>query len=126
APRRDVSRTVMLSSEELTHERLAREREAMIGQAQSALGGPAARVRVRHELRYRGQSFELVVEQSDDADPDALREAFAEAHEQRYGYRDADADVELVNIRVSAWGPSSQPRIRPRGASRSMARYRGG
>ena len=47
-----------------------------------------ARTRVRHELRYRGQSFELSVEQSRSADPEVLREAFARAHELRYGYRD--------------------------------------
>jgi N-methylhydantoinase A len=39
-----------------------------------------------------------------------LREAFAAAHEQRYGYRDTDAAVELVNVRVSAIG--SRPALR--------------
>jgi N-methylhydantoinase A len=112
APRRDVSRTVMLAAGELTTERLAREREALLGQAQAALGASPSRVRVRHELRYRGQSFELVVEQSDTPDPDALRDAFARAHEQRYGYRDDAAEVELVNLRVSVWGAASRPHIR--------------
>src|SRR5439155_1504621 len=83
------------AGEALTRERLMREREVMVGQAQAALGGSAARLRVRHELRYRGQSFELVVEQSQDPDPQALRESFAEAHELRYGYRDDSAEVEL-------------------------------
>ena len=112
APRRDVSRTVMLAGDELTLERLEREREALIGQAQAALGESASRVRVRHELRYRGQSFELVVEQSEAPDPHALREAFAQAHELRYGYRDDSAEVELVNMRVSAWGDAPRPRVR--------------
>jgi N-methylhydantoinase A len=112
APRRDVSRTVMLDAGELTRERLAHEREAMLAQAQAALGASASRVRVRHELRYRGQSFELVVEQSEAPDPHALREAFAQAHELRYGYRDDSAEVELVNMRVSVWGPSPRPRVR--------------
>ena len=39
-----------------------------------------------------------------------LREAFARAHERRYGYRDDGIEVELVTIRVSAWGPA--PRLR--------------
>jgi N-methylhydantoinase A len=112
APRRDVSRTVMLAGEQLTRERLAREREALLAQARAALGESAARVRVRHELRYRGQSFELAVDESARSDPEALREAFARAHEQRYGYRDEAAAVELVTIRVSVWGPSPRPRIR--------------
>jgi len=111
APRRDVSRTVMLSGDSLTSARLHRERDALIAQARAALGEPPTRMRVRHELRYRGQSFELPVEESRSVDPDALREAFARAHEARYGYRDDDGEVELVNIRVSAWGPS--PQLRP-------------
>ena len=37
-------------------------------------------------------------------DPDELREAFAEAHRQRYGYRDDGTEIELVTIRVSAFG----------------------
>jgi N-methylhydantoinase A len=112
APRRDVSRTVMLAGEQLTRERLAREREALLAQAQAALRESAARVRVRHELRYQGQSFELAVDESERSDPEALREAFARAHEHRYGYRDEAAAVELVTIRVSVWGPSPRPRIR--------------
>ncbi len=38
-----------------------------------------------------------------------LREAFAQAHEQRYGYRDDGVEVELVTIRVSASGAA--PRL---------------
>ena len=105
APRRDVSRTVMLRGDSLTAERLAAERDVLLAEARSGLGGEPERSRVRHELRYRGQSFELSVEQTDSADPDALAEAFARAHELRYGYRDDSAEVELVNIRVSVWGP---------------------
>ncbi len=84
-------------------------------------------MRVRHELRYRGQSFELPVEEELDPrvlttagaesaglDPDRLRAAFARAHELRYGYRDDDAEVEIVNMRASVWGPS--PSLRPRAA----------
>ncbi len=43
--------------------------------------------------------------------PDALCEAFAKAHEQRYGYRDDGVEVELVTIRASAVGAA------PRAAS---------
>jgi N-methylhydantoinase A len=116
APRHDVSRTVMLSGSELTRERLRAARDELVDEADAALAGPREDVRVAYELRYVGQSFELSVEapaSSDDApDPAALSEAFAAAHEQRYGYRDDDAQVELVNVRVSVWGPA--PRLRPR------------
>jgi len=111
APRRDVSRTVMLHGGSLTAARVGEERDALIAEALRGLGGEPARCRVSHELRYRGQSFELAVEQSRSADTGVLREAFARAHEKRYGYRDDSAEVELVNMRVSLWG--SSPALRP-------------
>ena len=46
-------------------------------------------------MRYRGQAHELTVRGRSSAD--ALREAFAALHEERYGYRDADGDVEVVD-----------------------------
>jgi len=121
APRRDVSRTVMLSGEELTPAALSGERDALIAEASSALGTQPSRVRVRHELRYRGQSFELSVEQSESSHPDTLREGFARAHELRYGYSDDSAEVELVNLRVSVWGPPpSLSPLAPRAAAPTL------
>jgi N-methylhydantoinase A len=120
APRRDTARTVMLAGEDLSAWRLAAERDALVGGASEALastgpedplGSGLARVRVRYELRYRGQSFELAVEEDELVDPETLRESFARAHERRYGYRDRDADVELVTIRASAWGDSPAPEL---------------
>jgi N-methylhydantoinase A/oxoprolinase/acetone carboxylase beta subunit len=121
APRRDVSRTLMLRGQTLTAERLREAREQLLDEARSALSGEQApaRVRVIHELRYAGQSFELAVEQSDELDVDTLREAFAAAHEQRYGYRDDSAEVELVNVRVSVWGDA--PQLAPRAAHGELA-----
>ena len=118
APRRDVSRTVMLSGPSLTPEALSAARDSLVAEASAALDAPRSRVRVRHELRYRGQSFELPVEESMTSDPDALRAAFAVAHELRYGYRDDSAEVELVNIRVSAWG--SAPALSPQAATATV------
>ncbi|HTZ88471.1 MAG TPA: hydantoinase/oxoprolinase family protein [Solirubrobacteraceae bacterium] len=112
APRHDVSRTVMLSGDRLSGVGLREVRDALITQADAALAGERSAVRVSYELRYLGQSFELSVEPaapeddtSPDPDPHALGEAFAAAHERRYGYRDAEGHVELVTVRVSAWGP---------------------
>jgi N-methylhydantoinase A len=115
------------AGESLYAERLAAERAALLARACAELGEPAARVTVRYELRYRGQSFELTVEEedaqqaqngsgqpSDDGappGPDVLREAFAQAHERRYGYRDDSVEVELVTIRVSAWGAAPHLRL---------------
>lgn len=111
APRRDTAATAMLSGERLTAERLREEARRLLDRAASELDGPLSRARVDWELRYRGQSFELAVEQEIepdrgriDVDIEHLRDAFADAHEERYGYRDEHGEVELVNIRVSAFG----------------------
>ncbi len=117
APRRDAGRTVMLSEAELGGASLERDRRDLLAEVAGALGEMPARSRVRYELRYRGQSFELPVDEDRDDDGPAmsqarLREAFDEAHEARYGYRDEQAEIELVNLRASAWGaaPSLEPR----------------
>jgi N-methylhydantoinase A len=102
----------MLSSSELTRERLREALDELVAEADAALAGPRADMRVAYELRYVGQSFELSVEAPRDPEPEVLSEAFATAHERRYGYRDDDAPIELVNVRVSVWGPA--PRLRPR------------
>jgi N-methylhydantoinase A len=130
-PRRDVARTVMLRGASLSTDELAREREALVQEARHLLGAAPTRVRARHELRYRGQSFELPIDEEIDPDPgggglgpDELRAAFARAHEQRYGYRDDDAEVELVNLRVSVWGPAPPMRPRSPGAAAPSAARR--
>ncbi|MEA2125377.1 MAG: N-methylhydantoinase, partial [Solirubrobacteraceae bacterium] len=88
--RRDVVRSVLLT--EFTEEDV---RDVVGELAERADLGEG--VRVVYELRYRGQAFELAVE----AEPGELREAFAAAHERAYGYRDGDAEVELVTVRVT-------------------------
>jgi N-methylhydantoinase A len=121
APRHDVSRTLMLSGRSFSSERLRAARDAMVGEAAAALGGAPASVRVRYELRYRGQSFELSIEESESVDPALLCELFARAHEDRYGYRDEEAGVELVNVRVSLSGAA--PALAP-GAGGGRAPHR--
>ncbi|MDX6722144.1 MAG: N-methylhydantoinase [Solirubrobacteraceae bacterium] len=79
--RRDHARTVFLHGDDLTAEALAVE------------DGDAA-----YDVRYRGQSFELTVRDVP-PDPAALREAFEAMHEDRYGYRDPDGEIEVVTIR---------------------------
>jgi N-methylhydantoinase A len=101
--RRDVQRSVLLAGPELTDEALARETGALASRAREQLGGEDADVRVTAELRYRGQAFELAVEAHDDAGE--LREAFHAAHEEAYGFRDPEGEVELVTLRATATEP---------------------
>ena len=97
--RRDTARTVMLSGSELTPGRIAEEVESL---ASSLDRGPDAALDVTYELRYRGQAFELPVPGPTDPEVDELAAGLASEHERRYGYRPADGEVELVNIRLAA------------------------
>ncbi len=100
--RRDVQRSVFMSGDELEAGTLARQVEELGARARRELGAEDAELRAMYELRYRGQAFELAVEESLRPAPDALRRRFEDEHESRYGYRDADQELELVTIRVTA------------------------
>jgi len=52
------------------------------------------------DVRYVGQSHELTVRDAGD-----LREAFEALHEERYGYRDPGAEVEVVTVRATRREP---------------------
>ena len=95
-----AQRTVLLRGDELDDAALERAREALRVEALATLSATAeVTTRVVAEVRYAGQSHELSVPA--DANIIALRQAFADAHEERYGYRDPDGQVELVTLRVS-------------------------
>ncbi len=105
--RRDTSRTVMLSGDAFTAERVATEVEELI----AALGGGAdAEPEVVYEMRYAGQAFELPISGSARPDPTDLARRFADAHEQLYGHRDPEAAVVLVHIRLAMVSPGARPR----------------
>jgi N-methylhydantoinase A/oxoprolinase/acetone carboxylase beta subunit len=84
--RRDRARSVLLGDEELDD---------------AALAGLAAGAdEVTWDVRYRGQSHELALRDVP-AREAALRAAFGAAHEERYGYRDDRAPIELVTVRTA-------------------------
>ncbi len=100
--RRDTTKTVMLAGPDFSAARI----EAEVGSIVQALGpGPGADLEATYELRYRGQSFELPVAGSLTPEPAHLADGFATEHESRYGYRERDGAVELVNVRVAAREP---------------------
>jgi N-methylhydantoinase A len=100
--RRDVQRSVFLSGEELTVEGISETVGELADLARRELGEPDADIRVVYELRYRGQSFELPIAAPSSPTPEDLRLAFEAEHERRYGYADADQELQLVTIRVAA------------------------
>ncbi|HEX7059778.1 MAG TPA: hydantoinase/oxoprolinase family protein [Solirubrobacterales bacterium] len=126
--RRDTARTVMLSGEELTAERIAAEVEALA----ASIDGESsdARHEVTYGMRYAGQAFELPVSGSEHPQPAELAERFEAAHEARYGHRDPDGEVVLVDIRLARImpGPRPRPAAAPSGRlteTRRRARFAG-
>jgi N-methylhydantoinase A len=107
--RRDVVESVLLAGDSLTAGALRDAFERLAARAREQLGAPAAEVRATYDLRYAGQAFELPVEAAPEAGPADLRAAFDAVHEARYGYRDDDAVLELVTMRVTAALPGADP-----------------
>jgi N-methylhydantoinase A len=91
--RRDEARTVMLRGDALTAEAV---RQAA-GDADE----------IAWDVRYCGQSFELTV-RGVEPDPEAIASAFADAHEERYGYRDPEGEIELVTVRRTTREPGPE------------------
>ncbi|HEX7245886.1 MAG TPA: hydantoinase/oxoprolinase family protein [Solirubrobacterales bacterium] len=106
--RRDTVRTVMLSGAEMSAERIAAEVDSLIAGLDEDL--PGAEAKVVYEMRYAGQAFELPVPGDARPDPADLSERFAAAHEERYGHRDRDAEVVLVDVRLAMVVPGPRPR----------------
>jgi len=115
--RRDLVESVLLTGDGLTTERiaeavdrLAERGRAELREAATSREAPEAEVRATYELRYEGQAFELPIDGDPRPDPAELRRAFDRAHEDRYGYADPDANLELVTIRVAVALPGAEPR----------------
>jgi N-methylhydantoinase A len=108
--RRDAQRSLLLSGDELTPEAVSEAFGELAGRARDALGEPEAPLRAAYDLRYRGQAFELPVERdgNEPASPQELREGFAAAFAERYGYTEDEAGVELVTLRVTAALPGPE------------------
>jgi N-methylhydantoinase A len=65
-------------------------------------------------MRYRGQSYEVVVAVSDIATRDDLRvlgERFHEAHLRRYGHKATSEAIEIVNYKVTGVGEIPKPEV---------------
>jgi N-methylhydantoinase A len=97
--RRDTARTVMLSGDDLTASRIAASVTELRESAGANLEGP--RPEVVYGMRYAGQAFELDVPGDPEPDPQDLIARFEETHESRYGHRDPESDVVLVDIRLA-------------------------
>ncbi len=71
---------------------------------------PSDRIRIECflDMRYRGQSYELIIPFSDTVYAD-----FHHQHQQQYGYANESAPLEVVNLRVRAIGRGDPPPLSP-------------
>src|SRR5437763_2236713 len=107
--RRDLVRSVLLSGEEFTSDAAAQAVESLVRRGRDELGGHGEPdVRAGYDLRYAGQAFELTIPGERRPDPAELRRAFDGAHQERYGYSDPDAELELVTVRVAVAHPAAE------------------
>jgi N-methylhydantoinase A len=100
--RRDLVESVLLSGDDLTREAVSEVVERLAAKGRAELQEQGAEIRAAYDLRYAGQAFELTIPGDEKPDPRDLRSRFDEAHDERYGYADPDAALELVTVRVAA------------------------
>jgi N-methylhydantoinase A len=120
--RRDAQRSVFLSGGALTADAVTAVTRELSQQARQEVGHPGAELSAVFELRYRGQAFELPVTAPLEAGPERLRHAFEARHEERYGYHDADQDLELVTVRVTATAGGADVSLGAPGAEGEIGR----
>jgi N-methylhydantoinase A len=118
--RRDLVESVLLTGDELTRENVTEVVRRLGERGREELDEPDAELRAGYDLRYAGQAFELTVPGDPEPDPGELRRAFDRAHDDRYGYADTDAELELVTVRVAVALPGGE--LRPAEAAEAQER----
>jgi len=106
----DYVHTVMLPNE-TPFEVLEEHTQELVRQGKEELHregvGPEQVVLTRTvDVRYVGQSFDLEVSLNPE-----FRQDFDRLHQERYGYQQPEAPVEMVNVRVRAIGQVTPPSI---------------
>lgn len=122
APTKDYSRTWIQSLPEWTtavHEQLRSRFAPLVSRAQAEMAAEGHEpttlsLQYRVDMRYRGQSHELSVRFMPHRSSESLIEQFHQVHEQRYGYRQAAAVVELVTMRLTAVAPTAPVELEKR------------
>ena len=123
---KDQSRTVMFGYSAKDVARLPKVFREMEREATSVLrreGFPTAKQ--RHEralaMRYRGQSFELLINKTDGN----LAAAFHRAHRERYGYAQEQSEIEIVSARLRSIGLVERLSVRKIGSGRGVVKPHG-
>jgi N-methylhydantoinase A len=106
--RRDLVESVLLTGDAIAASSIAAVVRRLAARGRRELNAPDARARAAYDLRYAGQAFELTVPAGPTPDPADLRRDFDAAHEERYGYADPSAELELVTVRVAVAEPEAE------------------
>jgi N-methylhydantoinase A len=110
---KDYTRTVMLSDRTPISDLSSKLKDLADRGYHEILSENVAAERIRIErfldMRYRGQSYELIVPFTD-----TIYDDFHRLHQQQYGYANITAPIEVVNLRVRAVGQGTPPPIFPR------------
>jgi N-methylhydantoinase A len=106
---KDYSRTVMLAADEVSADDLEEffasiEERGSEELAEEGIREDRITLERYLDMRYEGQSFEIIVPFGDDP-----VEAFHAAHEKTYGYRNEKKPVQTVNVRLRARGAPAKP-----------------
>jgi N-methylhydantoinase A len=118
APTKDYSRTVLQRINDLRlriddwlqEETDSLQERALLEMAAEGYTNEDVNLRFSIDMRYVGQSHELKVSFSW-SDTKRIVSDFHAAHENRFGYQQPEADVEIVNVRVTAVAPVTPPPI---------------
>jgi N-methylhydantoinase A len=108
---KEFSRTVLLTVNEATKTAnelrkffRALEQDAFRALRYEGFATQKIRIERRLDMRYTGQAYELTVPATGD-----FVAAFHTSHKQRFGYRDPERPVEIVNLRCRATGITEKP-----------------
>jgi N-methylhydantoinase A len=110
---KDYVQTLMLPADEAEErvQALAAELDAHGRADLRAEGFDDEQMSIEHylDLRYQGQSYELVVPYTDNVASAVAR--FHELHDQRFGYSDPNEPVQAVNVRLKARASAEKPTL---------------
>lgn len=111
----DAVRTIRSPLSSVTPRRLDQTLENLAGILRANAAHPANTQTTYHaDLRYAGQSFELMVPLQRPVEIGRLAEAFHREHERSHGYR-LEEPIELVNLRTAVVTPGETPTVEFRG-----------
>ena len=119
---KDLSTTVMLKESEASPkilQELFKTLEERLLYEMELEGFPKEKVVVERflDLRYKGQSYELIIPYSEN-----YRESFEKEHERLYGYRHEGREIEVVNLRLRAVGLKEKPSLKELEFSKELKR----